>query len=272
MIGVEEDRHDWTQELSRIGFSSKELFVRGPALGSIFAFAYVVGYFYAIGIGWFAFFSFTDQLVFALRALPIAVGALVLFLVGISLSTGMHKLTWIIEYERQLFIILNFCWIAVLLSLSVLILRSGSIGATCSFIAISIGTGYFMTSKKPRPLLIHALYWGINITVLCLLLGYGSGTFWISGLYKHFGVDSMFVVPKESDSGTGSEKSKDNAMGPSVGHVLFSGTTGVLLYDYGYKRVRFTRWEGIEEISGCAESECTQELERRNRDWPHPID
>jgi hypothetical protein len=53
-------------------WSLKDLTVAVPFVASSFAFAFVVGYFYAFDIAWFAFFSFTEQLVFELCQLQLA--------------------------------------------------------------------------------------------------------------------------------------------------------------------------------------------------------
>jgi len=42
-------------------WSWKDLPVVGPVIGSSFAFAYVVGYFYAFDIAWFPFFSLPEH-------------------------------------------------------------------------------------------------------------------------------------------------------------------------------------------------------------------
>ena len=51
-------------------FSVSQLIAGLPLLASGFAFMYVVGYFLAFDLAWFAFFSLSEHVVFALRALP----------------------------------------------------------------------------------------------------------------------------------------------------------------------------------------------------------
>jgi hypothetical protein len=63
-------------------WSAQSLAAVVPILASTFAFAFVVGYFLAFDISWFPFFSLSEHVVFALRALPIAVGASVVFLLA----------------------------------------------------------------------------------------------------------------------------------------------------------------------------------------------
>jgi len=76
-----DERSDLDKSLTSISWT--DLVIHAPALASLFALTYVVGYFYAFDIAWFPFFSFTEQLVFALRALPTAIGAFVVFLIAV---------------------------------------------------------------------------------------------------------------------------------------------------------------------------------------------
>ena len=46
-----------------------------PAALSFFAYAYVIGFFLASDLAWFSFFSLSEHVVFAFRAIPLAVGA-----------------------------------------------------------------------------------------------------------------------------------------------------------------------------------------------------
>ena len=66
-----------------LGLKPQELIGLVPVVASGFAVAYNVGYFLAYDISWLPFFSLPEHVVFALRALPIAIGASVAFLIGI---------------------------------------------------------------------------------------------------------------------------------------------------------------------------------------------
>ena len=66
-----------------LGLKPQELIGLVPIVASGFAVAYNVGYFLAYDISWLPFFSLPEHIVFALRALPIAIGASVAFLIGI---------------------------------------------------------------------------------------------------------------------------------------------------------------------------------------------
>jgi len=65
-------------------WSPKDLVTIVPLVATSFAFAFVVGYFFAFDISWFPFFSLSEHIVFALRALPVAVGAAAFFLIALT--------------------------------------------------------------------------------------------------------------------------------------------------------------------------------------------
>src|SRR5271163_2654638 len=79
-------------EFSLKGQPLKDITAVGISIASIFAFAFVIWYFYAYDIAWFPFFSFSEHLVFALRALPIALGALVVLLIVLNLPERARAL------------------------------------------------------------------------------------------------------------------------------------------------------------------------------------
>jgi hypothetical protein len=45
----------------------------------------------------------------------------------------------------------------------------------------------------------------------------------------------------------------------SVGHIIFSGGAGVLIYDYSKERIRLIKWDKIEEIGGCKSRDCSDQ-------------
>jgi hypothetical protein len=72
---------DWFQKLVTIV----------PMVAPAFAFAFVVGYFFAFDISWFPLFSLSEHIVFAIRALPIAIGASVAFLITLTLPQFQNR-------------------------------------------------------------------------------------------------------------------------------------------------------------------------------------
>ena len=118
--------------------SWKDLTVIGPTMASVFAFTYVVGYFYAFDIAWFPFFSFTEHLVFALRALPIAIGASAAFLIALSFSTDEDRWKWFYGKGRWLRKPLSIVWILVISVIALGLLLTGHFGLFASIATILI--------------------------------------------------------------------------------------------------------------------------------------
>jgi hypothetical protein len=249
-----DNEHEPKQGLSYIGLSWNDIFLRGPALASIFAFSYVIGYFFALDISWFAVFSIAEHLVFALRALPIAIGAFVLFLIGVSLSEGKHQWTWPFERERLLSSIINIGWALILIVAAVILFLGAYIASAFSFAGIAGGVIFFHTMLKPRPLFVHILYWGTNLTVCCFLLGFLSGELSKSGYSRSLPlVQDMCIISgakPTSNIGNVSELIR------LKGHVLFSGANGVLFITV-QKEVRLIRWDTISDISEGHSSKCS---------------
>jgi hypothetical protein len=63
--------------------SSIAQYVR-PVIAPTFAFAFNIGCFIAIDINWFTLFNLTEHMVFAIKALPIAIGASICFEIALS--------------------------------------------------------------------------------------------------------------------------------------------------------------------------------------------
>jgi hypothetical protein len=222
---------------------------------SFFVLAYVIGYFYAFDIAWFSFFSFADHFAFALRAIPVAIGMvmLLLMLIGFSLGVWNNELPKLLNYQR-IFRYLLFLWSFVILIFGMYLVKYNHVGPALSLIIVAVCI-YFTTiyRRLAWPFLFELLYIGSNVVVLCLVIGFITGI----SLRDHFfpGVSSMYVI--ESDKG--SSRKTALSMLPPAGHVIFSGSSGVLFYDYGYKHVRFAPWDTIAEIVECRDQLCSTE-------------
>ncbi len=111
---------------------------------------------------------------------------------------------------------------------------------------ITIGTWVLFFARSRRSALVDVLFIGINVTVGCLLVGFGSG--FLERPHCVFGQewpkinDSMFIVSKTRPSGHG--------------HVIFVGDVGVLFYDHDKRKVRLLRKDDISEICECKASDC----------------
>jgi hypothetical protein len=221
-------------------WSWKDLTVVAPVTASIFAFAYVVGYFYAFDIAWFAFFSFPEHLVFALRALPIAIGASVCFLIALRFSTLESRWKWL-QGKSQWF---GFGWVFALVVIAVYTFFSNHVGLATSFLLIAGGSYIYQKMPASTSRFENVLYWAITLMVLSLMTGFASGYSW-----KVHQISSMTVVYNKPDSGSK----------PPAGHIIFAGSSGVLFYDYNQKKVRLVRQDIINDIFECANPKCPNE-------------
>jgi hypothetical protein len=212
-----------------------DIAVCGPVLVTIFAFSYVVGYFYASDISWFPFFSLSEHLVFAIRALPIATVAVAIALVGVRISETYRD-------KGIIRIIFAIVWIIILLYFAVEMIVYNHIGLAFSFMSVAVGVGYFTRKRQDMPLLVHIIYWGVNLTVVCILVGYLSGSTW----QCHESFSKAYPIYIDHKNG------KD----APYGHILFSGGAGILLYDYGLKRVRLVRPNMDGDLYECKTSNC----------------
>ena len=85
--------HEW---------SWKDMTAAAPFIATSFAFAFNVGYFWSIDIGWFSLFSLSEHVVFALRALPVAIGASIVFMIGLNFAQLESRFKWLIPFPYQI--------------------------------------------------------------------------------------------------------------------------------------------------------------------------
>jgi hypothetical protein len=223
-------------------YSLNNLTVIGPFVAPIFALAYVVGYFYAFDIAWFAFFSIAEHLVFALRALPIAIGASALLIGVVNLP----------EPRRWLAVSSSVAWIGLLIVAGLQVIILGHLGAAIGFWIVGIGAVIRLSTPSHADPVANMLYWGVTLTVGCLIIGYSSGMF-----MKH--AKDFTFGPKQIQFKPMSIVTTDNSKYCTT-HVIFEGNDGVLFYDFDKPRaVRFVKLQNISEISESnepAESSC----------------
>jgi len=243
-------------------WSLKDLTTVVPFVASSFAFAYVVGYFYAFDIAWFAFFSFPEHLVFALRALPIAIGGSVGFLIALRLSQVEHQWKWVQDKNQWL----SVGWICGLVIAAFLALASSHVGLWASTLLIAAGAHIYRTMPLPRPAFATRLYWAINLMVLSFMVGFASGNAWRvqKDLWLFQKELPSFLSPVISNVTVVDVKptSKLANMASNVvkGRVIFVGAAGVLIYDYQLGGVRLIQKEGITGIYECVlPSHCYEE-------------
>jgi hypothetical protein len=151
------------------------LVFHGPIFAGIFALAYVVGVFYEINIAFYTLFGISDQLVFALQGLPFALGGTVLFLICLSIS--LHPTDWG-NTANLILNLLPLLWIALILySAYYFFHHIDSLGCPFCFIVLAIGVVCFHYVRTPKESFVHLIYWGVNVAVLCLLVGFVTAKF-----------------------------------------------------------------------------------------------
>jgi hypothetical protein len=239
-----------------------DIAVKLPAFLSLFAVAFVVGYFYAIDICWFSLFSLTDQLVFTLRSLPIAVGATLLLLMFLKVSLDEAERNDRAEKlpserksidtakERPLRRVGSALWLIVVIGIACYMFYTKHIGTSVSFMFVTIGTIYFefiVRFKRPP---MRILYWSIKVTIICLIVGFLSGYSLIN--QETFIMYTPFIN-KQYISYTVSihlKKTEDSPESELQGRLVFSGTNGVLIYNHDRDQVRLVKWDNIIEMCG----------------------
>jgi hypothetical protein len=236
-------------ESSLKDYSLNNLTVIGPFVATIFALAYVVGYFYAFDIAWFAFFSIAEHLVFALRALPIAIGASALLIGVVNLPEPQRE--WFENEGRWLAVSSSALWIGLLFVTGLQVIVLGHLGAAIGFWVVGIGAVIRVSTPLRRDAVANTLYWGVTLTVGCLIVGYFSGLFMkhakdLTFGPKQFQFKAMSIVTDKAKYCTT--------------HVIFEGSDGVLFYDFDKPHaVRFVKLQNISEISESnelAETSC----------------
>lgn len=226
----------WGMTAMEEEWSLNELAVVVPIVASGFAFAFVVGYFLAFDIAWFPFFSLSEHVVFALRALPIAIGASVGLVIALRFSKIEEHWTWL-QGKEYLFL---HMWIYALILAAVFAGLSIHFGLAFSFLLIAFGA--FVHNRvhvSHKSSLANMLYWTTTLLVLCLMTGVGSG----SVLRINWTLDLPFAHSMVVKI--------DNEQRPHVGQVIFVGSKGVLFYEYGVDKVQLFRWEKIVSLSEC---------------------
>jgi hypothetical protein len=235
--------------------SLKNLTAAGPIVASIFAFSYVVGYFYAFDISWFPFFSLTEHLVFALRAIPVAIAASALFLVSLTIMEEKAQFEFIHRRAR----LWRMVWAIILIGIVLYATHYNHIGLVLSLLAISLST--FMLSAT------SVLEIGINLSVICFVVGFASGLVIKNPLYSSVKYSMIIVRKTQTDlnpgplTTTGSNTAAGSNSRPvSRGHVIFVGEGGVLYYDYGFHDMRWLRRDDIAELCACKSRECASDF------------
>lgn len=232
-------------------YSLKDLTPVVPIVASSFAFSFVVGYFSAFDISWFTFFTLSEHVTFALRALPIAIAASVGFLIGLTFSQLQSQWKWL----GKLRLWLVFLWVFLLVAASAYAgWLEHHFGLAVSFLIIAGGALYHHRVPAPYMSFASILYWATTLIVLSFIAGFSSASAWkVAGL-----------APSSKTLILGSESARSKKI---VGRVIFSGHAGVLFYEFkSGTGARLLLWKDIKEIV-----ECTQNATSGDCAEPPPI-
>jgi hypothetical protein len=135
-----------------------------PLVAASAAFAFVVGYFSAFDIAWIPFFSLPEHTVFAIRALPVAVGASVFFL--IALMRPIHN-GWRLA--------LTVVWIIVLVAAALVTVVHAHPTFALTFLLVACGAVIRYREKSMKNTDVrNILYWAITLMAMSLIIGWGS--------------------------------------------------------------------------------------------------
>lgn len=228
-----------SQGIIDLGKSLTNLIFHGPLFASIFAIAFVIGYFYAFNITWYSFFTISEQLVFALEGLPVALGGSIVLLILVSIS--IHPEGWRLSPDhKELWLRrIGNGWIVILLIASAWFLFNKSFVGPVCFISLILGVYCFTHIHQIQEQFMHVTYWGINVGVLCLLVGYGNGEY-----HKKFPIILTLTLDKEGCGYNFAEKYCN-----FDGQVLFYGAAGLLFFDKNAKTVSLIKEKDIVKIS-----------------------
>jgi hypothetical protein len=219
-----------------------------PIATSAFAFSFVVGYFYAFDVAWFPLFTLSEHLVFALRALPIAVGASVGLLIALELSKTAYEN----NFSKRVSQVFSVLWTLLLVGAGVWILLSNHFGTALSLWLMAVGTVLYRwrESAKTKKESVESrkqstksrkestepkreggtisydkiIFWITNMMIATMMIGYASGHTWrLPGCLESL-LYSRAIAIKVNGQDHG-----------HVGHVIFAGTESILFYDFKEK-------------------------------------
>jgi hypothetical protein len=183
--------HEWTL---------KEWITAAPVISTSFAFAFNVGNFFAIDISWFTLFSLSEHVVFALRAIPVAIAGSIFISIAINFPQVKWRPPRVLQFEwwpprnlwpfvRWFITLLAFAgWIALLFLAAVYAALRFRFALSLSFVAVAAGSinyvriraEYLRRGSSLRNLqTIDVLYWTSTIIFITFIIGYTSAYSWV---------------------------------------------------------------------------------------------
>jgi hypothetical protein len=198
----------------------KELAILAPIVGSSAALAYNVGFFYAIDISFFSFFTLSEHIVFALEAFPLAliVSFGIWYLIELWWNNPAQKeklRTYRGRYQLAVFALLGVAYLFAYMGIA--IFAAMAIGA-CYMLAFAIGGARWIVTLSVPFVLLVSMAAGLDM-----------------GLARKY--QPQYI------------SSLKTAHGDVVGTLVRSGERGVLFYFPETGEARAFRWDAVQELS-----------------------
>jgi hypothetical protein len=214
-----------------------------PIVATSFAFAFVVGYFSAFDVSWFPFFSLPEHVVFAIRALPVAVSASVVAVIAL-----MRPDIW--KRWRKFAIRL---WVSLLLLAAIVAIWYAHLALMASFLVVAVAT--VVLPPAPRMSATHVVYLAITLMIASLMAGWISASYWTWTWDFDRWIRSSFLCTEYklfcnagplplSASMTIIQTGND----PIKGQIVFVGDKNILFYDYEGKETRLLQRTDVQEV------------------------
>jgi hypothetical protein len=218
-----------------------------PVVAGSFALAYDVGHFSSFDINWFSFFSLSEHVQFALRALPIAIGASVIFLIGLNFFEIQSNWKWLastIAWVESKSTWLKGAWLCFLIVAAIFVLYEYRyFSLSISIVAVILGTLIYHSVSYPHGF-ARIVYWAVVLIVLSFTVGFATRMLWFLSPPTYYSVI-------------------ERADGSRLrGHVMHPGEIGVLFYEYDATRsetngIIFLRWDQIKDVRLCMTDACS---------------
>jgi hypothetical protein len=118
--------------------------------------------------------------------------------------------------------------------------RHKSVAGPFCFTSLIVGVYCFTFIHSPEDKFVHVMYWGINVAVLCLLVGSMTG-----GIHKYNPISLTIYIKSEG------KKAGDNISdgGAHMGQILFNGKSGMLFLDQNSGEINIIQSDSIAAIS-----------------------
>jgi hypothetical protein len=239
-----------------LAFSSKELLLFIPALGTAIAVTFDVGFFSGIGVSYFSLFSLSEHLVFALQALPVAlIAAAMAFLLSASTRAAilralqiikrrlaLNKKRWTKEHhsktdeeiERLIlsgppFRISLVIFGTASIAAAVITYRYGNLLPAVSYAILGCAAAlHAILPNALNTLAVRGMVVGVSGFVFTFTVGIERA----KSLLEY--PEDLYTISRDG--------------GEVQGTLVRGGERGVLFWDSRTKQITFYRWDGIHRI------------------------